>query len=352
MGYTLKTLNRIRSDIAAHDVPLNVARERRDAVLDVAKLFPGVLDAYLSGSLAAGLMNHPVTDGDCGVILDRRHYPELGPDGGGEGPLDVVRQMQKILLAGLRPRYPHVTVTEMKRGLLIEFHEPLHDDDQDPTVDLVIALNRKADDALWIPYVDWEGEGVTWAPGHPQKHLQLLRAGTQDIVRVRAHVIRLGKAWKNQVDPAGICSFNVAALALECITEPASLDEAMLTFFEHGAGRLAVHETDDPAHVSGPIGIKNPPGREIVARRLGAAAAAMRSALASDDDEGAVTEVLHPIFPDYIKPPTAADSKASLADAIRRKATFGLGQGASLATGAAVQRRTVPTSSFGDGSRQ
>ena len=48
----------------------------------------------------------------------------------------------------------------MKRGLLIEFHEPLADGDQDPTVDLVIALNRKVDDALWIPCIDWEDEGV------------------------------------------------------------------------------------------------------------------------------------------------------------------------------------------------
>lgn len=349
MGHTLTLLNNVRSQIAAHDHALAVARERRDAVLDVARRFPGVLDVYISGSLAAGLMNHPVTDGDCGIILDRRHYPELGPDGEGTGPLDIVRQVQVLLQGALVVRYPHLTVELMKRGLLISFNEPLTDEGQDPTVDLVIALNRRVDDALWIPCIDWEDEGVTWSPGHPQRHLQLLRAGSADLKRIRAQVIRLGKAWKNQVDPSGICSFNVAALALECIVEAGPLDHTMLTFFEYGARQLAVSETDDPAHVSGPIRIDSPPGRDVVTRRFGAAAAGLRTALASDGDKAAVVEALHPVFPDYIKPPSASDSKAALADAIRQKGTFGLGTGASLTTGGAVQRLVVPTASFGHG---
>lgn len=123
----------------------------------------------------------------------------------------------------------------------------------------------------------------------------------------------------------------------------------MLTFFEHGARELADGETEDPAKVSGPIGIDDPPGAALVVRRFVAAAAGLRDAMADDRDEDAVTEALQPIFPDYIKPPTAAGSKAGLADAIRRQGTFGLGAGASLATGAAVRTRTVPTSSFGDG---
>ena len=134
MGKTLDALNEVRGKIAAHEDALVVARERRDAVLTVAGKFPGALDTYRSGSLAAGLMNHPVTDGDCGLVLDRRVYPELGPDGDGVGPIEKVLDVRALLLEHLPGEYPAVTVETMKRGLLIEFHERL-DEEQDPTVD-------------------------------------------------------------------------------------------------------------------------------------------------------------------------------------------------------------------------
>jgi len=167
VGCTLDALNDVRGQIAAHDDALGAARERRNDVLTIAGTFPGALETYRSGSLAAGLMNHPVTDGDCGLVLDRRTYPELGPDGDGDGPMEKVQQVRELLLNHLPSKYPKVTVELMKRGLLIEFREPL-DEEQDPTVDLVIALNRKADDALWIPCIDWEDEDAAVLSHHLQ----------------------------------------------------------------------------------------------------------------------------------------------------------------------------------------
>lgn len=347
MGYTLKTLNDIRAQIAAHDDALAAARERRDAVLTTASSFPGTLRTYKSGSLAAGLMNHPVTDGDGGMVLDRRVYPELGPDGDGVGPIEKVHEVQAFLEPKLRLKYPNSTVEPMKRGLLIEVYEPL-DEEQDPTVDLVIALNRKVDDALWIPCIDWKDEGVHWDPGHPEKHLQLIREGTRQLVRVRAHVIRLGKAWKVQFPQPGVCSFQVVALALESITRPMPLDEAMAVFYEHAARAIAMRDTQDPADVSGPIHLEDQPGREVVVQRFTAAASALRTAIANDDDEDAVREALQPVFPDYVKPPTSASSKAALADAIRTNRIFGLGgSSAALTHGAAVHTTVKSTRSFG-----
>ena len=48
--------------------------------------FAGALRTYSSGSIAHHTMIAPVTDGDGGVVLDRRSYPRLGPDGDGEDP--------------------------------------------------------------------------------------------------------------------------------------------------------------------------------------------------------------------------------------------------------------------------
>jgi hypothetical protein len=345
MGHTLNTLDSVRSQVEAKMTAIGEARERRDAVLAAAKKYPGVLEPYRSGSLATGLMIRPVTDGDCGIVLDRRVYPELGPDGAGVGPMDIVREVLELVVRELRPTYPFVTAELMKRGILVEFHEPI-DEDQDPTVDLVIALNRRDDNALWIPKIDWHETGATWSPGHPKKHVELLTSGTADLKRDRARVIRVAKAWRNQEEQAGICSFNLAALALECITYPMPLDKAMLTLFDHAARSLAVTETDDPAHVSGPISV-DVPGRQVVAARLHLAADGVRTALANDHDPHAVALALNGVFPDYVKPPTASSPKAAIADGLRRKGTVGLGAGTGLAVGSAVKVAAKPVRSFG-----
>ncbi len=344
MGHTNNILEDVRQQTAAEKPALDVARNRRDDVLGVASTLPGTLETYRSGSLAAGLMIRPVTDGDCGLVLDRRVFPELGPDGNGVGPMEKVRAVKRLLLSGLRDTYPNVTVEVMKRGLLIEMHEPM-DEDQDPTVDLVIALNRRQDDALWIPKIDWDDESATWSPGHPKKHLQLLRGGSEDLIRVRSRIIRLGKAWKNQFDDPGICSFNIAALALEAIEFPEPLDRAMVRFFEYAAAALAIAETDDPAGVSGPIHVDDQPGRHEVVRRLERSAASMRQALAHDDDLDTVTDLMRMVFPDQVKPPSA---QVRIADALRSKSSsVGLGSGLGLTTGASTQVSAPHTRAFG-----
>jgi hypothetical protein len=60
--------------------PKRDARERRRRVLKHAKSFPGIRGTFNSGSIAHGTANSDL-DADCGVILDRRTYPDLGPDG-------------------------------------------------------------------------------------------------------------------------------------------------------------------------------------------------------------------------------------------------------------------------------
>jgi hypothetical protein len=59
------------------------------------------------------------------VILDRRGWPDLAPDGVNVGPDAVMRQMGAFILAALRPKHPKTTCTLIKRALVLEFHEPM-----------------------------------------------------------------------------------------------------------------------------------------------------------------------------------------------------------------------------------
>ena len=79
MGHSDHVLGDVRNKIDASDAPLREARNRLALVRDVAVTFPGALRTYPSGSIAQHTMIHPVTDGDGGLVLGRRSYPELGP---------------------------------------------------------------------------------------------------------------------------------------------------------------------------------------------------------------------------------------------------------------------------------
>src|SRR4051794_31012043 len=87
------------------------------------------------------MVNNPVNDADCGIVLDRRRYPELGPEGGGESPVGPVAELHQLLGPELRETYPEAIVRDMKRGVTVCFNAPLADG-QDPRVDLVVALTR------------------------------------------------------------------------------------------------------------------------------------------------------------------------------------------------------------------
>ena len=97
MGYTEDILNDIRGQIDARPEPLAQARARLDLVRSSAIGFTGARHTYRSGSLAQHTFIHPVGDGDGGVVLDRRVYPRLGPDGGGETPAAITGKLCALL---------------------------------------------------------------------------------------------------------------------------------------------------------------------------------------------------------------------------------------------------------------
>lgn len=311
MGATFDQLEEIRKKIAANPDVLSEAIARRKAVEAAAMKFPGAARTYSAGSVAHYTVNQPVTDADAGVVLDRRAYPELGPDGGGEGPKETVAELQALVGEQVGEAYPDVEVETHKRGLLVNFNEPL-EDDQDPTVDMILTLNRKDADGLWIPNL----KTGTWNGSHPEKHTELFTSGTKELRVLRARVSRIAKAWNCQWDDGdrALSSFNIQALAYEFVTdEDLAFEDAVAGWFGYAAEALERGLTNDPAGVSPPIALLL--DKSTVTTRLAKAASKLQEALLHDDDPDAVQEILAGVFHDYVSAP--ANSKAAMANALR-----------------------------------
>ena len=105
MGTTADVLAEIRADIDADHDALTEARKRLALVRDAGSSFYGALRTYQSGSLAVHTMNGPVSDGDGGLVLDRRCYPRLGPEGDNESPLEVVEDLCTLIGPIIRETY-------------------------------------------------------------------------------------------------------------------------------------------------------------------------------------------------------------------------------------------------------
>lgn len=311
MGATFDQIEEIRKKIAAKPEVLSEAIARRKAVEAAAMKFPGAARTYSAGSVAHLTVNHPVTDADAGLVLDRRAYPELGPDGGGEGPWETVAELRGVVADEVSETYPDVEVETHKRGLLVSFSEPL-EDDQDPTVDMILTLNREDADGLWIPNL----KTGTWNASHPEKHTEVFTSGTKELRVLRARVSRIAKAWNCQwdKDDRALSSFNIQALAYEFATdEDLAFEEAVAGWFEYAAEELEQGLTNDPAGVSPPIALLLDKG--TVTNRLKKAAEKLQDALLHDDDPDAVREILAGVFRDYVPAPAA--SKAAMANALR-----------------------------------
>jgi hypothetical protein len=332
-------LDEIRQDISASDADLKEARKRRDLVLDAAATFAGALRTFKSGSLAHADVNRPVNDGDGGVVLDRRAYPELGPDSSdAKGPESIMGKVRNHVMSSVREAYPNARSRLTKRAILIKFNQP-NKAGIDPSVDLVVALTRKDAEGLWIPNRDSDD----WDASHPEEHTRLLVAKPKDLRVHRARVIRMAKAAiKHDATPA-LISFNIEALALEYISEIRTLGESLQRFFDKASADIKTGFTDDPAGVSGRIKLPEGMTRERSSKRLRFFADKVQEALDNSDDLDKVEAALAELYPDQL-PDAQRSAKASLAEAIRRGDTGRIRGGLSLAPAAVIK----PSRSYGD----
>ncbi len=337
MPYATKILDDLRVAIAPEDLTLKTARERRDDALDAATAFDGVANRYNSGSIAHGTANDD-TDADGGVVLDRRTWRELGPDADDVGPCDVVEQVRSLVRETLQDSYSSIKTRLTKRAITLKFQEELANG-TDPSVDMIVGLQR-ADGGLWIPNLDTN----SWDASDPIRHTKLLTADPKSLRVIRARIVRLAKCWNAQYSRPGMCSFNIEALALACITEGMSVGEGLADFFAYSAADIAKHNTSDPAEVSKPIKLKV--DRDVMVDRLDQAAGLMRTALDNDNDEPVVRTALADLFWKYLEPPPGSTSKSSVAASLRG-GNAGVSMGSGLALGTAVGTRLKSGRAFG-----
>lgn len=310
MSETSRHLEDVQKQIKVDDLVLGEARRRRKEVLRVCGSFRGVLGTFGSGSVAMGVANNdPHLDADGGMTLDRRCYPALGPDGGGDTPVEVVGDLHDHLGPSIRETWPEATIHDMKRGVTVRMHELFLG--QDPFVDVVVAMNRRDGAGLWIPNMD----AKRWDASDPQRHVQLMITGSRTLRRTRARVVRLAKAWNKQFSAPALSSFNIVALALEAITEPEAIDKALLRFFDHAAAVISVRRTDDPANVSGPIKLEVPKATAVA--RLESARDHLAAAIDHDTDPQVVSAELHAVFWNYLPEPIASASRGEIAQMLR-----------------------------------
>jgi hypothetical protein len=336
MGEARRHIEDVQKQTNSDEVALDLARTRRTVVFDAAETFPGMAGTYASGSVAAGVVTGEVEDADGGAKADRRCFPALGPDGDGAAPQQPVEDLQAHIGPIVRDTCPDAVVRRMKRGLRVFFNDPLPDG-QDPYVDLVFALTRRDAPGLWIPNM----ASNTWDAAHPEKHVELLTAGSKSLRRTRAQVIRLAKVWNKQWSQPAFNSFNLCALALEVVTASAPIDDALAAFVDHAAVAVAVRRTEDPAGVSGPINLEQP--KEIAVARLRDARDALHDALDHDDDAEHAQRAMHRLFFGYVPDAAEAISKESLAARLRA----GTPRLRTTAAGLAVAGAVKPMRSFG-----
>jgi len=308
MGKTASILDELRATIAPDDETLSAAVSRRDEVLKAAIAFSGTARTYNSGSIAHGTANFGL-DADCGVVLDRRSWKELGPDGESKGPSDVVESVRSLVRESLQETYPDVKTRLTKRSIKISFNDPLPNE-LDPTVDLIVGLTR-AEGALWIPNI----KSNDWDASDPEKHTELLTSEPKSLRVTRARIIRLAKCWNSQFSVPGMCSFNIEALALASTVEGVGVARGLLAFFEYSAVDLSKRATPDPAGVSSAIKVNI--DRADLVSRIEKARDFLDAALNNDDDDKQVRDALAELYWEHLEPSKASESKGAFAAALR-----------------------------------
>lgn len=345
MGYTQTLLADVRRQLAPDDDVLAEARERRDFVRRTAGAFRGVRYSFRSGSLAHGTANCPVhqrdkgLDADCGLVLNRSIHPTLGPDSASrDGPDEIVDELLAHIEPKVQAEYPGAQLTVTKRAIFVQFHSPLPGG-EDPTVDLVVGLERREAPGLWIPNT----EQHRWDPSHPERHTELLNAEPKDLRVTRARAIRLGKAESKRLGEPALCSFNLEALAWMFVKQGMNEPEALLALWRDGAADLARRLTPDPARVSAPIKVVDP-GEAV--SRLRYASDQLALAHEHDDDEAFVRRTLQPLWPDFIALSAHSETKARAAASLARGRPLRITTTGALSTTTGWQNTSVR--SYGD----
>lgn len=295
---------------------IDEARARRDLVKEAAMTYEGTLRFIKSGSLAHHTISGTVSDADGSLMLDRRVYKDYGPDSDeGLGPEELVVGIAENIRDTVEQVYPNVFIsTNHKRAIYFRFRQPLLDG-QDPTVDLVIGLDRKDRPGIWIPNLD----DNDWDASDPGKHTELVKARRQSTGHTSSRVVRALKLFSKQWDNELLTSFHWTALMLESYPARKPIIEGVIDVLNHAAASLEEGDTDDPAGVSGTIAIPADRNRSVVISRIRNAATNLEKARQVDGDDEAALEEVAALFASVFTREPGATALEEATAAVRRK---------------------------------
>lgn len=235
-------VSQARRRIEVSDAELDEARKRRGAIGTALRdEFPGGR-TYVNGSIAHGDALTPLTDVDLGVVVPNSDH-EYGP--GKRGPKDLKERAADAIRAGLKEEYGDlaVEVKGRKRSILVRFRDPVAPGQLDFTADVIIAIDNPDGAGLYIPRFD------SWDRSHPEKHTELVSIANTITDACFARIVRLLKHW-NRSNGKPLCSWNIKALALNCVDAPTALVPGLRAWFDFGIKELSRGETPDPAGVA------------------------------------------------------------------------------------------------------
>lgn len=254
-------LTEARHRIEVSDPELAEARTRRSALASALQAeFPGAR-TYLNGSIAHGDALTPLTDVDLGVVVPDP-VNAYGP--GRQGPKQLKDRAAKAIRTRLKEDYGDraVEVEGRKRSILVRFRDPVAPGQPDFTADVIVAIDNPDARGLYIPRFQ------SWDRAHPERHTELVLTANRTAKSTFARVVRLIKHW-NRRNSKPLCSWNIKALALDCITTPTALLPAVREWFRCAIEQLSISETPDPARVAkNPIKLNEKMTRTEVVRRL------------------------------------------------------------------------------------
>lgn len=268
-----KVVQDARQRIQVTDEELEEARKRRSAIAGALLAEFSGARTYFNGSIAHGDALTPLTDVDLGVVIPN---PEGRYGPGRKGPLELQERAAGAIRDRLSDAYDGLRIEfrDRKRSILVRFRDPIRAGLPDFTADVITAIDNPNDAGLFIPNYN------SWDRSHPEAHTRLITEANKRTKSTFARTVRLLKHW-NRKNGARLCTWNIKALALGCVTTESPLISSMRSWFEHSIAELKLGETKDPAGVSDkPISL-NAPRTEVI-ERLEKASDKLEKAIAYD----------------------------------------------------------------------
>lgn len=251
-----KVVNDARARIEVTKAEIDEARKRRGAIVTALKNeFVGARH-YFNGSVAHGDALTPLTDVDLGVVIpnfDGAYGPAK------KGPGELQERAAAAIRRELAPVYGDLRVEfrGRKRSILVRFRDPIREGLPDFTADVITAIDYPNGPGLYIPRFN------SWDRSDPETHSKLITEANRRTESVYARTVRLLKHWNRQ-NGQSLCSWNIKALALSCVTSKDALITSMRNWFRYAIDELKKGETQDPARVADkPIKL-NAPRTEVI----------------------------------------------------------------------------------------